>query len=53
MMSEGKLFRGAGVQRGMGHMMILENGPYCNCGSRGCLEAIASSRAITRKLQRL
>lgn len=52
MMSEGKLFRGSRGSAGeLGHMMILENGPYCNCGSRGCLEAIASSRAITRKLQ--
>lgn len=51
-MSEGKLFRGSRGSAGeLGHMMILENGPYCNCGSRGCLEAIASSRAITRKLQ--
>ncbi|HAX98106.1 MAG TPA: hypothetical protein DCY12_04260, partial [Candidatus Atribacteria bacterium] len=51
-MSEGRLFRGSRGSAGeLGHMMILENGPYCNCGSRGCLEAIASSKAIIRKLQ--
>ncbi|MBP8933679.1 MAG: ROK family protein [Candidatus Atribacteria bacterium] len=52
MMSEGRLFRGSQGSAGeLGHMMVLENGPYCNCGSRGCLEAVASSGAIIRKLQ--
>jgi len=48
-MSEGKLFRGSkGAAGEIGHMMMVENGPYCNCGSQGCLEAVASSRAIVR-----
>ncbi|NLJ49107.1 MAG: ROK family protein [Candidatus Atribacteria bacterium] len=52
MMSEGRLFQGSKGSAGeLGHMMILENGLHCNCGSRGCLEAIASSMVIIRKLQ--
>ena len=51
-MSEGKLFRGSkGAAAEIGHMMMIENGPYCNCGSQGCLEAVASSQAIVRIVQ--
>ncbi|MCX6090959.1 MAG: ROK family protein [Candidatus Atribacteria bacterium] len=51
-MSEGKLFRGSrGAAAEIGHMMVVENGPYCNCGSQGCLEALASSRAVVRHIQ--
>jgi predicted NBD/HSP70 family sugar kinase len=39
----GKLFRGAkGTAGEIGHLTIDEQGPFCRCGSRGCLEAYAS-----------
>ena len=31
----------------LGHQIIDPNGAYCNCGSRGCLETLASGPAIT------
>jgi len=33
----------------IGHMTILPDGPLCNCGNRGCLEALASGPAIARR----
>jgi glucokinase len=33
----------------IGHMTILPYGPYCACGNRGCLEALASGTAIARE----
>ncbi len=41
---DGKLFRGAGGTAGeIGHLTLDEQGPLCRCGSRGCLEAYAST----------
>lgn len=38
-----ELFRGANGTAGeIGHLTIDEQGPFCRCGSRGCLEAYAS-----------
>lgn len=34
----------------VGHMIVQMGGPKCGCGSRGCLEAIASRTAIEREL---
>jgi glucokinase len=31
----------------LGHMKILANGPKCNCGKEGCLEALSSGSAMT------
>jgi glucokinase len=33
----------------VGHMTILPEGPQCNCGKKGCLEALASGTAIARR----
>lgn len=39
----GKLYRGANGTAGeIGHLTIDEQGPFCRCGSRGCLETYAS-----------
>lgn len=39
----GELFRGAhGTAGEIGHLTLDEQGPFCRCGSRGCLEAYAS-----------
>ncbi|MFC6285482.1 ROK family protein [Nocardioides sp. GCM10027113] len=40
---DGQIFRGAfGTAGELGHLTIDEQGPFCRCGSRGCLEAYAS-----------
>jgi len=36
----------------IGHIIVKENGPRCHCGNRGCLEAIASTRAIYERIYR-
>ncbi len=35
----------------IGHITIDENGPLCNCGNQGCLEAFAGGNAIAREAQ--
>ncbi len=35
--------RGAGM---LGHVVVSPDGPRCTCGARGCLEALASARAL-------
>lgn len=46
---DGRLYSGAGGVAGeVGHIVIEPDGPLCNCGNRGCLEAIASGTAIAR-----
>lgn len=46
---EGKVHRGVSFDAGeIGHSVILPQGPRCNCGKRGCLEALASGTAIAR-----
>ncbi len=49
---DGKLFTGSGFAGAeIGHMTINTEGPLCNCGQRGCLEAYSSKIAITRELR--
>ncbi|HVC38860.1 MAG TPA: ROK family protein [Candidatus Dormibacteraeota bacterium] len=46
----GRLYRGYQGSAGeFGHMVIFPGGPACNCGNRGCLEALASGTAIARE----
>jgi glucokinase len=33
----------------VGHITVDPQGPQCNCGNRGCLEALASATAIRRE----
>lgn len=43
----GQLYLGIGGAAGeLGHVSVDFNGPRCNCGSRGCIEALASGPAI-------
>ena len=45
----GELFRGhLGFGAELGHITLVEGGPQCACGERGCLEALASGTAIGR-----
>jgi predicted NBD/HSP70 family sugar kinase len=48
---EGKLFQGDGFGAGeIGHTPVVEEGTPCRCGARGCLETVASSRAVVARL---
>jgi glucokinase len=48
---DGKLYSGFNGTAGeVGHMVIAVGGPKCNCGNRGCFEAVASRTAIFRSL---
>lgn len=35
----------------VGHQTVLPDGPLCNCGNRGCLEAISSGTGITKRFK--
>ncbi|HEX2360356.1 MAG TPA: ROK family transcriptional regulator [Solirubrobacterales bacterium] len=49
----GRLYRGAGGTAGeIGHTPAQESGAICRCGMRGCLETVASARAIAELLGR-
>lgn len=37
----------------IGHLTIEENGPLCNCGNHGCLEAFAGGYAIANQAKKL
>jgi predicted NBD/HSP70 family sugar kinase len=52
-MSEGKSLRGHDFLAGeFGHIPMLENGPACNCGSFGCLEAIVGLSALEARCRK-
>lgn len=47
LVTAGDVYRGATSNVGeLGHVILDVNGPECTCGSRGCLEMLAASRAI-------
>ncbi len=46
---DGELFVGEGQAGEIGHVMIDPHGPPCGCGSRGCLETLASATAARRR----
>jgi glucokinase len=51
---EGRLYRGSkGLAGEIGHMVMDPAGPVCNCGSRGCLEALVSGVAFAERARRL
>ena len=51
---DGRLYRGAkGFAGEIGHVVIDPGGPRCNCGSRGCLEAMVSGVAFAGRARRL
>ena len=50
----GRLYRGAGGSAGeVGHIVVDENGPRCGCGNYGCLETMASTGRIVKKVGRM
>jgi predicted NBD/HSP70 family sugar kinase len=40
-----------GMAGELGHVTIDEEGPWCSCGNRGCLEVIASTQAVLRRVR--
>jgi len=47
----GRLFQGDGGGAGeIGHVVVQENGIQCRCGKSGCLETVASARAMMNQL---
>ncbi len=50
----GKLFQGDGGGAGeIGHVVVQENGLLCRCGKHGCLETLASARAVIQRTKLL
>jgi glucokinase len=45
----GRLYRGAGLAGEVGHLVLEPAGLRCGCGSRGCLETLASASAARRR----
>jgi glucokinase len=46
----GELYSGPGGMAGeIGHVVVDRRGPNCGCGSRGCLETLASASAARRR----
>ncbi|GLR18740.1 ROK family protein [Portibacter lacus] len=52
-MLNGQLLKGKDYFAGnlIGHSIIDFNGDQCNCGGEGCLESVASSWALTEKVE--
>jgi len=49
---DGQVWRGfRGVASEFGHMSINLDGPPCNCGNVGCVEALASATAMVRRVR--
>jgi predicted NBD/HSP70 family sugar kinase len=48
----GELVHGDGFGAGeIGHVVVVDDGDPCRCGRRGCLETVASARAIMDRLR--
>lgn len=48
----GQLYSAPGGMAGeIGHVVVEPGGPLCGCGSRGCLETLASASAAKRRAQ--
>ena len=47
---DNEVYRGGNGYAGeLGHSVVLANGPICGCGRRGCIESLASGRALARR----
>lgn len=47
---DGKVYRGSSFTAGeVGHVTVVKDGPRCNCGNRGCLEALVGNSRIVAK----
>ena len=51
---DGQLYRGSsGCAGDIGHITVDHNGPVCQCGNHGCVEALAGGLAIARQAREL
>lgn len=51
--SDGQVIRGVSYTAGeIGHTIIKMDGPRCNCGNRGCLEAIAAKVGMIKYMKK-
>ncbi len=51
---DGRLYSGEGLGAGeIGHSAIADNQRACRCGSTGCLETLASTRAVVQRAREL
>ena len=51
-MLDGRFYRGKhGIAGEFGHITVKQNGPQCNCGNRGCLEASVSMNHIINRVE--
>jgi glucokinase len=49
---DGKPYHGGtGLAGELGHVTVLEDGPWCSCGNRGCLEVMASTNAVMQRVR--
>jgi glucokinase-like ROK family protein len=49
-----QLHHGDGFGAGeIGHLVVVNDGELCTCGNRGCLETVASTRAIVNRARRI
>jgi predicted NBD/HSP70 family sugar kinase len=44
-------YGGLGLAGELGHVTVLEDGPWCSCGNRGCLEVMASTSAVMQRVR--
>jgi predicted NBD/HSP70 family sugar kinase len=50
----GQLLHGNPLGAGeIGHVAVVEDGERCQCGNTGCLETVASTRAIVQRAQEI
>src|ERR1035437_5341401 len=48
-----KLYRGSNFSAGeIGHIKVMDGGPICGCGNKGCFEALASRTAIVKRIKK-
>lgn len=48
-----EVYQGSGGAAGeFGHMTVVPDGPLCDCGNYGCLEAVSSARAMVRDVEK-
>lgn len=47
-LARGELYHGRGSAGELGHIVVEVDGEPCPCGSRGCLETVASGSALAR-----
>jgi N-acetylglucosamine repressor len=51
-MLNGQLLHGYGIGE-IGHVVVVDEGERCTCGNFGCLETVASNRAIVKRARAL